>query len=119
MKSVKALRNHGFTVRTATNAEGCTEVSSSSIFFYYNPYFAKSPSDVFAALKQADQVDGRYRIIIAGNCPADDGDIPFAIVDEQLRHQAQSLYNEHARARDAALNAEQKFLDSMRLIMSH
>jgi hypothetical protein len=119
MKSVKELRSQGFTVQPAVDAVGCTEVSSNSVFFYYNPYFAKSPAEVVIALKQADQVDGRYRIIIAGNCPADGGDIPFAIVDEQLRQQAESLYNEHARARDAARDAEQKFYDSVRLIMSH
>jgi hypothetical protein len=119
MKSVKTLRSQGFAVQTAVNAVGCTEVSSKSIFFYYNPYFAKSPDEVFTALKQAPQVDGRYRLIIAGNCPEDDGDIPFAIVDDQLRQQAESLYNEYSRARDAARDAGQKFYDSVRLIMSH
>lgn len=119
MKSVKALRSQGFTVRPAIGAEGCTEVSSSSIFFYYNPNFADSPADVFAALKQADEVNGCYRLLIAGDCPGADGDIPLAIVSEELRQQAAALYHEHIRARDAAREAEQKFYESVRLIMSH
>lgn len=119
MKSVKALRSQGFTVQPAVDAVGCTEVSSSSLFFYYNPYFAYEPAEVFTALKQANQVNDRYRIIIAGNCPAEDGDIPFVIVDAHLHQQAEALYNEHARICAAAHEAEQKFHDTVRLIMGH
>jgi len=119
MKSVKSLRSVGFTVRSATDAVDCTEVSSDKLFYYYNPKFAKDPLGVHSALQLAGREGERYRLLIAGACPADDGEVPFVIVNEQQRQQVAVFYEQHKEAAQVARVAEQQFYDSVRTIMCH
>jgi hypothetical protein len=117
MQNITGLRNKGFMVRQAPDAVGCTEVSSDQLFYYYNPRFASTPAQVYDRLQEADNVGGRYRLVIAGDCPSDDGIIPFSIVDAAMRHRAAIQYGLKEDAKSAARDAESKFFAVMRDIL--
>lgn len=114
MQSVQILRKAGFTVQPATDAVGCTEVFSDKLFYFYNPKFASSLAEVFDKLQPADMHSGRYRLIIAGNCPTDDGEIPLSIVNAEMREEAARLHDKHESLRKEARSAEQNFYDAIR-----
>jgi len=114
MQSVKILREAGFTVQPATDAIGCTEVRSNKLFYFYNPKFVSSLAEVFDKLQPADFHDGRYRLIIAGNCPPDDGQVPLSIVNAEMREEAARLYDKHESLRKEARSAEQNFYNAIR-----
>lgn len=83
MKSVAKLRRIGFTIG-ATNpdqAVGCTEVTSTSQFYYFNPRFASTPREIFEKLEAASEVSpGKFRLIIAGEHFGDDDELPYVII---------------------------------------
>lgn len=118
MQNVRKLRAKGFTVTQATKAVDCTEVSSSEPFFYYNPKFATTPDDVYRALKAVEETDGKYQLIIAGNCPPDDGEIPLSVVTIYEVDAASTLFHRIEAARQALREQEAEFNKNMQNIMS-
>lgn len=97
MKSIQQLRAAGFTVSKATDAVGCTEVSFPVCFHYYNPQFHRNPLEVFDALSPAKPgLNGGYRLVIAGELPPDDGEIPFEVISQLVRDRLAQFTRRHA-----------------------
>jgi hypothetical protein len=81
MKSIAALRAAGFTVAKASDAVDCTDITSPTPFYYYNPRFVEKPEQIFNALTQARALpDGGYALTLAGPYPGDDGYVSYGIV---------------------------------------
>lgn len=83
MKTVAQLKSEGFIVQPSFEAAGCTEVSHSEPFWFYNPRFYSEPEHVAERLEGARGViengTQSYQLLLAGNY-SDADEFPFAIL---------------------------------------
>lgn len=118
MFDIRKLQAKGFTVRLAPDAVCCTEVVHNEIFYYYNPRFATTPEDVYAALKTADSLpDGGYRIVLAGDVSLREGQLPISIVPLADVANVSLMRSEIQVLRQDLSAKESSFNEAMKAIM--
>lgn len=111
MRTVKALKLAGFDIQPSTNGIGCTDIRSNQPFWYYNPRFCSSMSEIHEGTRAATEHNGVHQMTLAGSY-ADDDEFPFIIIEPQrkallddARGRFVTACNEQARAADDYMDA--------------
>jgi hypothetical protein len=121
MQTIAQLRLRGFTAKVAAApAVGCTELSSTEPFFYYNPRFALAMADIAEGIKPAACAAGGFSMVVAGEF-GDADKFPFVIIDSALMSTLNKAYadyddasHEVTLAQTRAQAAERDFLRALR-----
>ncbi len=115
MRTIKQLKDAGFSFRPAPNGADATEISSASPFSYYHTNFRVTMSEIIEHLTMA-KVDhhGRYVLLLAGNWYDDDTVLPYNLLDEERRLLMLEARERYVRSMNDAQRAEADFMDAVR-----
>lgn len=108
MRRISDLRKAGFNVSQA--AKGLVEVTSPTLFWYFTPGVAKTPDEIYEALKPADKFASGPRVVIEGKCDSEDALINLEIVPGPEFDRVARLYEQFLDS-DTTSTAEKQAFD--------
>lgn len=109
MQKIAQLLAAGYSIQPAVDAVDCTELSSPSPFWFYNPNFVELTVRNFGELKFATVREGRYRVVAAGNFTQAD-EFPFSVISLTQYEKMKAAQEKYFLHRNEAASAEDDFI---------